>query len=134
VTKRSIAILICLMLAGGVASGETVSLKSLPPSIINTVPQCGDTKVDALSTNRIQVTFSKDMTDGSWSWVKISDDTFPQLLGKPKYLEDKRTCVIDTKLEPNKIYVIWVNSEKFQNFKDTDGNVAVPYLLFFQTK
>ena len=38
------------------------------------------------------------------------------------------------KLEPGRTYAIWVNSEKFGNFKDADGRSAVPYLLVFQTK
>ena len=54
--------------------------------------------------------------------------------GKPKYLADKRTCVLPVKLEPGKTYAIWVNSEKFGNFKDTEGRPAVPYLLVFRTK
>ena len=54
--------------------------------------------------------------------------------GKPKYLADKRTCVLPVKLEPGKTYAIWVNSEKLGNFKDTDGRSAVPYLLVFKTK
>ena len=37
-------------------------------------------------------------------------------------------------LEPGKTYAIWINSEKFNNFKDTDGRSAVPYLLVFRTK
>ena len=55
--------------------------------------------------------------------------------GKPKYLADKRTCVLPVKLEPGKTYAIWVNSgDKFTNFKDAGGRTAVPYLLTFKTK
>ena len=54
--------------------------------------------------------------------------------GKPKYLADKRTCVLPVKLEPGKTYAIWVNAEKFLNFKDPDDRSAVPYLLVFKTK
>ena len=49
------------------------------------------------------------------------------------HLKDKRTCVVKVKLEPGKTYAIWLNSEKFHNFKDADGRPAVPYLLVFQT-
>jgi len=38
------------------------------------------------------------------------------------------------KLEPNKTYCYWLNSQKFTNFRDTSGHSAVPYLLVFQTK
>jgi RNA polymerase sigma-70 factor (ECF subfamily) len=74
------------------------------------------------------------MTDGNWAWVQISKDTFPQIVGKPRYLEDKKTCGVDVKLEPKKTYVIWLNSPPYTSFTDTDGHKAVPYLLVFQTR
>jgi len=80
------------------------------------------------------VTFSKDMMDGSWSCSQVSDESFPQIIGKPRYLDDKKTCVVNVKLVPKKTYVIWLNSQQFRNFKDADGKSAVPYLLVFETK
>ena len=133
--KRLIAMSVCsVLLAAGLAWGQETSVKSMPPSVVKTVPQSGDTAVDATVTKQITVTFSKEMMDGSWSWSQISSDSFPQIIGNPKYLGDKKTCVIDVKLEPKKTYVLWLNSQKFGNFKDTDRNSAVPYLLVFQTK
>lgn len=38
------------------------------------------------------------------------------------------------KLEPDKTYAYWLNSENFKNFKDTEGRPAVPYLLVFHTR
>ena len=74
------------------------------------------------------------MQDRSWSWVQASKEIFPTLDGKPKYLADKRTCVLPVKLRPGKTYAIWLNAQKFENFKDTDGRPALPYLLVFKTK
>lgn len=121
-------------LVAGLAWGQAPSVQSMPPSVVKSVPQSGDTAVDAATTKQIAVTFSKDMADGAWSWVLFSAETFPKLNGQPRYLQDKRTCVIEVALEPAKTYVIWVNSDKHKNFKDTDGNSAIPYLLVFQTK
>jgi RNA polymerase sigma-70 factor (ECF subfamily) len=115
-------------------SDKGVSVKSMPPAVVKTVPQAGDTKVDAKTTTEIRVTFSKDMMDKSWSWAQISDDTFPQTNGEISYDKDMRTCIWPVKLQPGKTYVIWVNSGKFGNFKDSDDNSAVPYLLVFETK
>ena len=122
------------VLAAGLAWGQETSVKAMPPSVVKTVPQSGDMAVDATATKQITVTFSKDMMDGSWSWSNVSKETTPEIVGKPKYLDDKRTCVVDVKLERKKTYVLWLNSQKFGNFKDADGNSAVPYLLVFQTK
>jgi RNA polymerase sigma-70 factor (ECF subfamily) len=86
------------------------------------------------ATTEIRVTYSKDMQDGSWSWSTWGQENYPTTTGRPKYLEDKRTCVLPVKLEPNKFYAIWLNSNNFGNFKDTNGRPAVPYLLVFKAK
>jgi RNA polymerase sigma-70 factor (ECF subfamily) len=115
------------------APADDVTLESVPPVVVKTVPEAGAGEVDPKLTE-IKVTFSKEMEAGSWSWVRHSKDSFPKMDGKPKYLKDKRTCVLPVKLEAGKTYAIWVNSEKFGNFKDSDGRSAVPYLLVFKTK
>lgn len=131
--NRILAALACLiMLPCGAASAQYITVSALPPSVIKTVPACGDTTVDAASTTRIEVTFSKDMLDKSWSFVQMSPDTFPDA-ANPRFI-DKRTCAIDVKLQPAKTYVIWLNSENMTNFKDTAGRPMAPYLLVFQTK
>ena len=112
---------------------DDVTLRSVPPVVVKTAPEAGADDVDPKLTE-IKVTFSKDMQDGTWSWATLSQESFPTLDGKPKYLKDKRTCVLPVKLEPEKTYAIWVNSEKFDNFKDTGGRSAIPYLLVFKTK
>src|SRR5688572_22900742 len=115
--KATITVLAGLVLfTVRMARAEDPSVKSLPPSVIKTVPECGNTNVDAAATTQIKVTFSKGMMDGSWSWSQIADETFPQITGKPRYLDDKKTCVVDVKLQPKKTYVIWLNTQKFGNF------------------
>ena len=110
-------------------------MRTLPPVVVSTVPRAGDTLVDAARTAEIRVTFSKDMMDGNWSLVQISDETFPTSTGKIRYQKDRRTCVLPCKLEPGRTYVLWVNqADKYLNFKDADGRPAIPYLLVFETK
>ena len=118
-----------------IADEPAVTVATAPPVVVKTVPAAGADDVDS-SLTEIKVTFSKDMMDRSWSWSQISEDTFPKPAGDNaiSYDKDKRTCVMKVKLEPGKSYVIWLNSEKFGNFKDVDGRSAVPYLLVFQTK
>jgi RNA polymerase sigma-70 factor (ECF subfamily) len=133
--KRVVVVLAALVsgLAGTVTLADEVTLESVPPVVVKTIPEAGAGEVDPKLTE-IKVTFSKDMQDGAFSWVAHSKESFPKTDGKPKYLADKRTCVLPVKLEPGRTYAIWLNSAKFGNFKDTEGRSAVPYMLVFRTK
>ncbi len=134
--RRAVVMAVVVALFGGLALAaqrEAVSVKSMPPVVVKTVPQAGDIEVDP-ATKEIQVTFSKKMADGSWSWAQVSGDTFPESAGKIRYLEDQKTCVMPVKLKPGRTYVVWLNSAKFHNFRDQDGQSAVPYLLVFETR
>ena len=120
----------------GIAGAENktkITVKIMPPSVVKTVPRAGDTKVDP-ALKEIAVTFSKDMmTKNMWAWCSQSPETFPKAGKNIRYLKDKRTCVLPVKLEPGKTYVIWINTGKFNSFRDTENNPSVPYLLVFQT-
>jgi hypothetical protein len=115
------------------AKDQGVSLATAPPVVVKAVPESGSDGVDSAITE-IQVTYSKEMADGSWSWSTWGQNTFPQVTGKPHYLADKKTCVMPVHLEAGKMYAIWLNSDKFHGFQDAGGIAAVPYLLVFQTK
>ena len=133
---KSLMIICSALVAASVvapAGAAEVTLASVPPVVVTTVPQAGAGDVDPKLT-AITVTFSKDMQGDSWSWATLSAESFPQMVSPPRYLADKRTCVLPVKLEAGKTYALWVNSEQFGNFKDTDGHSAVPYLLVFKTR
>jgi Bacterial Ig-like domain len=115
------------------ALADEVTLETARPVVTKCVPESGSATVDP-STTEIRVTFSKDMQAGVWSWGMVNKESYPGTSESPKYLEDKRTCTLPVKLQPGKTYAIWVNTEKLQNFKDTKGMVAVPYLLVFKTR
>lgn len=122
-----------LLLLGAVEGGGGVSLADAPPVVVKTIPEAGSDNVNS-QLAEIRVSFSKEMKDGTWSWSSWSADSFPKTTGKPHYLADKRPCVLPVRLEAGKTYAIWLNSEKFGNFKDAAGHSAVPYLLVFKTK
>ena len=127
-----VAVLFMVMsLSIGYAS-ET-DIEHMSPVVVKTSPESGAKNVDP-SISEIRITFNKEMTDQSWSWVQVAPENFPELIGGPRYLEDRRTCVINVILEPGKTYIIWLNTQKFINFKDKDGHPARPYLLIFETK
>lgn len=115
----------------GVIRAQTVD--SIAPVVVKTVPEAGNKNV-APGVMEIKVKFSKEMTDQSWSWSTAWQDSTPEGIGKPHYEADHRTCVLKVKLEPNKTYGYWINSQRFHGFQDTEGHPAIPYLLVFQTK
>ena len=107
-------------------------IDSIAPVVVKTVPEAG-TKDVPPGEYEIKVTFSKEMTDQSWSWSTAWENSDPQAIGKPYYSDDYKTCIFKVKLEPGKTYGYWLNSQKFHNFKDAQGHPAVPYLLVFHT-
>jgi hypothetical protein len=113
--------------------GNAQDVDSIAPVVVKTVPQAGSKDVSP-GVMEIKVTFSKDMTDQSWSWSTAWKNSSPESIGKPRYDADHRTCVIKVKLEPNKAYGYWINSSSFHGFKDKQGHPAIPYLFVFQTK
>ena len=112
---------------------DLISIDKLPPVVVKTVPESGTMNVDP-STTAIKVTFSKDMqTKDMWSWVQVSKESFPKVNGDIKFMKNKRTCILPVVLEPNKTYAIWVNSGKYNAFRDISNNSSVPYLIVFKT-
>lgn len=109
------------------------TIDTLPPVVIATIPMVGEKAVDP-ETTEILVSFSREMKPGIWSWNKVNDETFPDITGKIRYLDDHRTCVLPVRLDPDKTYIIWINSEKSADFRDMKDRPAVPYLLYFKTK
>ncbi len=105
----------------------------VPPVVIETAPVSGASDVDPAVTE-LRVTFSRPMSDGGWSWVKVDDRTFPEMTGMPRFLADQCTCVLPVKLSPGKLYAVWINYEEARNFRDSEGKPALPYLLIFQTQ
>lgn len=133
--SRLLAAVVALAIAF-VSSGmraDDLTLKTARPVVVKTTPESGTDEVNP-NLAEIKVTFSKPMQDESWSWSSDLDETYPKATDKPKYLADKRTCVLPVKLEPGKVYALWLNSEKFHGFQDPDGNAAVPCLLVLKTK
>lgn len=108
-------------------------VKTAPPVIVATEPRAGADDVDPALTE-IKVTFSKDMQDGSWAFARMNKEMFPETTGKPRYLEDKRTCVLPVKLQPGKTYLLALNKPPFDSFMDTNHRKAMEYLLVFETR
>jgi len=125
--------LVVTCIASTVVSAEKLTLESLSPVVISSVPVAGNTTVDS-STTEIRVTFSKDMkTNKMWSVVQLGKSSFPQITGAVRFLKDSRTFVIPVKLKENTVYALGINSKTMHGFKGKNGKTAQPYLLSFKT-
>jgi hypothetical protein len=131
---QHIAATLVLAAWGGLTGNNAVAqdIDSMPAVVVKTFPEAGAKDVTP-GVVEIKITFSKEMTDQSWSWSTVWQGSAPEVVEKPKYLDDNKTCVMKVKLEPNKTYGWWLNSQNYHGFKDKQGHAAVPYLLTFQT-
>jgi Bacterial Ig-like domain len=116
----------------GRAQTAAPDVDAIAPVVVKTVPEAGSKEVPA-GDLEIKVTFSKEMTDQSWSWCAAWQNSEAKSVGQPHYEADHKTCVLKVKLEPGKTYGWWINSQKYQAFRDTQNRPAVPYLLTFKT-
>jgi hypothetical protein len=131
--KTKLLLLTGLLLGVACFTSRAQDIDSIAPVVVKTVPEAGTKDVPA-GEYEIKVTFSKDMSDGSWSWATAWQNSDPESIGKPYYDTDHRTCILKVKLEPDKTYGYWINSQSFHNFRDAQGHPAVPYLLVFHTR
>lgn len=115
------------------AFSQAQDIDSVAPVVVKAVPEAGSKDVSP-GVVEIRVTFSKEMKDQSWSWSSAWEDSVPEAVGKPRYEADHKTCVLKVKLDPNRTYGYWINSNNFHGFQDRQGRSAVPYLLVFRTK
>ena len=127
------AIIIALhTLDSPVFTSERLTIDSAAPVVLRTIPAAGTRAVDP-TTRQIHVQFSKIMDTMSWSWVEVHPEQFPEVTGKPHYLADQTTCVLPVALKANTTYAIWINTSRFNHFRDNQRKPAIPYLLVFRT-
>lgn len=133
---KKIIVLIFIMTSCAFAFAQentTISVSTMPPVVIKTDPVAGNKLVNP-SLKELRITFSKEMqTNKMWSLVMISESTFPTISGKIKFDDNKKTCIIPVILKEGKNYALWINSKKYNSFRDLSNKSAVPYLLTFQT-
>lgn len=121
------------VLSLSIASIACAEKDTKAPRVIETHPMNESTDVDP-SLSEISVTFNEPMMDGNWSWAYTEKNEFPKIKGQPYYSENYTKNNLPVILEPGKQYIIWINSEKFKNFKDKAGNPALPFKFTFKTR
>ena len=102
-----------------------------PPRVAKAIPDDGATDVDP-KMRELRVTFDQDMRPGGYSIVG-GGPTFPAGPEARTRWLDARTIMMPLKMEPNRDYQLSINTERFQNFRNTEGQPAEPYPIRFRT-
>ena len=110
--------------AAGAAWGQDA------PHVVATFPPTE--AVIPAGVQQISVTFDRPMM-ASWSFVTGGEKAFPEIDGGPSISDDHLTISVPVKLHPNSTYVVWLNSDRYKDFKDEQGHPATPYRLTFST-
>ncbi|HEV2533157.1 Ig-like domain-containing protein [Phenylobacterium sp.] len=113
-----------LGLAGAAAAQDA-------PRVVSTFPP-PDSVVPA-GIGQIQVTYDRPMMPNSWSFATGGERAFPAVDGGPVQSDDGKSFSLAVKLEAHTTYVIWLNTDRYQKFKDEQGHAATPYRLTFTT-
>jgi len=101
------------------------------PHVTRTQPANDAKNVDPL-TRELRITFDQPMDPDSMSLVGGGDE-YPEITGKPKWIDEGKTVIFQVKLKPNHTYRCSVNNKKFDGFMSNRGFSAVPYPIEFKT-
>jgi len=131
-TLTTVAVCALFLLPNHDLFGQVITIEMMSPVVIESTPQSGAVNVDPTITE-LRVTFSKDMKTDSWSCLEFSNESWPQLAPRG-FTKDKRTFVATVKLQPSKTYVVQINDQDHNNFKDATGRSVMPYIIAFRTR
>ena len=101
------------------------------PRVASANPDDGEADVDP-ATRKLRVTFDQDMSHDSMS-ILGGGPTFPADPAAQVRWVDARTLVLPLKLKPGRDYELSFNGGRFQNFRNSRGQSAVPYPIRFRT-
>ncbi len=105
----------------------------VPPVVVQTIPESGSAEVNPNLTE-LRITFSAPMANDKLSLVAMDNVAYPEATGAPRFIDDGRTCALPVKLQPGKVYALWLKRDATQDSRDRTGQPAVPYLLVFETR
>ncbi len=109
------------------------SLWAAAPRVVKATPDNGQNDVDPAKVKELRIEFDQPMQTGGRSVVG-GGDTFPNLIGKPRWENGNKTFIWPIKLEADHDYWLSINNESFTNFRGKNGESAEPYPIQFHTR
>ncbi len=82
----------------------------------------------------LTVKFDRPLNKETWSWVKESPETSPEVIGRPSFDADGSGASLKVKLEPGRMYVVWLNNATMKGFADLEGVPLLPFRWTFSTE
>jgi hypothetical protein len=114
----------------GAAQAQSDGPAPTTPKVVATYPPDGAHVPPSIA--ELRVSYDHRMM-ASWSFASRGEKAFPEVLGAPSLSPDHITITLPIRLQPNHTYVVWLNTERYKNFKSEDGEAAEPYRLTFHT-
>jgi len=102
------------------------------PRVVAVDPPAGAIGIEP-GRRLLSVTFDREMDRDGWAWLREGPESAPELTGKMSFDASGRTHSVEAELEPGRTYVLWINNEEIQHFRDTRGVPAVPFRWTFTT-
>jgi len=121
-----VTLAVALALAGAALAQPQPSA----PKVVATFPAHGSKVPPSIA--ELKVSYDHRMM-ASWSFATGGERGMPEVLGPASLSDDHITISLPIRLEPNHTYVVWLNTERYKNFKGEDGQSAEPFRLTFST-
>lgn len=125
----NIAAWIIALSSVGEGVGIAQAVPTAQPRVVTTTPVLG-ARISP-GPFLLSATFDRPMIDGSYSFVQVTRDTFPDCKGRPTRSPDGRTFTLPCTARAGRQYEVWFNRPPFANFKSTRGAPGKPFRLMF---
>lgn len=113
-------------------SGLSTEAALAPPRVISTSP--ADKSTISPGPFDLTVSFDRPMMRDSYSFVRVSLETFPDCSPKAQLLTDGKSYTFRCSAKAGREYEIWFNRPPYMNFKSREGISAQPHSIKFRTK
>ena len=112
--------------------GESSEAAMTAPNVVSTSPADGST----ISSGPFDLTirFDRPMLEGSYSFVQISPETFPDCRPGAQMSPDRRSYTMRCTVAAGRDYEVWFNRPPYVNFKSTNGVSAQPHRIRFKAR
>ncbi|WIW94591.1 LuxR C-terminal-related transcriptional regulator [Altererythrobacter rubellus] len=112
--------------------GESSEAAMAAPNVVSTSPADGST----ISPGPFDLTvrFDRPLLEGSYSFVQISPETFPDCRPGDKMSPDRRSYTMRCTAAAGRDYEVWFNRPPYMNFRSTNGVSAQPHRIRFKAR